>query len=269
MPLPVCVRTCAFGLHLYRQTTEAHAHAGSLDIWNNATVCVPARRYAAALPIQADNLSACSKWHPLHTWTTSRILLRNAWLTFYFCFSKLFIQYIKIIPFFYVVCNKSLACQWAQNSCCFLLIWCHPLLPSLICIGTICSNFSSNFRIVLTLDAAPSYSCCWWGIIIYFLCLNNCDVNRLDGPILLWSHKSRHRLWFLVNNGHGKVKVWSKIVVAEIKGVDSLLCDNLYEWLIFPIIILFPVVPTGGFQSELSSRIMSEMYAKRIKIVPS
>ena len=99
VPLPVCVRTCAFGLHLYRQTTEAHAHVDSLDIWNNATVCVPVRRCAAALPIQADNLSACSKWHPLHTWTTSRILLRNAWLTFYFCFSKLFIQYIKIILF--------------------------------------------------------------------------------------------------------------------------------------------------------------------------
>ena len=188
---------------------------------------------------------------------------------FLLLFFQTFYPIHKDYSFFYVVCNKSLACQWAQNSCCFLLIWCHPLLPSLICIGTICSNFSSNFRIVLTLDAAPSYSCCWWGIIIYFSCLNNCDVNRLDGPILLWSHKSRHPLWFLVNNGHGKVKVWSKIVVAEIKGVDSLLCDNLYEWLIFPIIILFPVVPTGGFQSELSSRIMSEMYAKRIKIVPS
>ena len=111
VPLPVCVRTCAFGLHLYRQTTEAHAHAGSLDIWNNAIVCVPVRRRAAALPIQADNLSACAKWHPLHTWTASRILLRNAWLTFYFCFSKLFIQYIKIIPFFYVVCNTRHYCQ--------------------------------------------------------------------------------------------------------------------------------------------------------------
>ena len=43
--------------------------------------------------------------------------------------------------------------------------------------------------------------------------------------------------------------MWSKIAVAEIK-------------------VLFPVVPAGGFQSELSSRIMSEMYAKRIKIVP-
>ena len=98
----MCVRTCAFGLHLYRQTTEAHAHAGSLDIWNNAIVRVPVRRRAAALPIQEDNLSACAKWHPLHTWIASRILLRNAWLTF----SKLFIQYIKIIPFFYVVCNR-------------------------------------------------------------------------------------------------------------------------------------------------------------------
>ena len=115
VPSPVCVRTCAFGLHLYRQTTEAHAHAGSLDIWNNAIVRVPVRRRAAALPIQEDNLSACAKWHLLHTWTASRTLLRNAWLTF----SKLFIQYIKIIPFFYVVCNKSLACQWARNSCCF------------------------------------------------------------------------------------------------------------------------------------------------------
>ena len=38
----------------------------------------------------------------------------------------------------------------------------------------------------------------------------------------------------------------------------------------YPIIILiivFPVVPVGGFWSELSSRIMSEMLAKRIKIV--
>ena len=43
--------------------------------------------------------------------------------------------------------------------------------------------------------------------------------------------------------------MWSKIAVAEIK-------------------VLFPVVPAGGFWSELSSRIMSEMYAKRIKIVP-
>ena len=52
VPLPVCVRTCAFGFHLYRQTTEAHAHAGSLDIWNNAIVRVPVRRCSAALTIQ-------------------------------------------------------------------------------------------------------------------------------------------------------------------------------------------------------------------------
>ena len=37
------------------------------------------------------------------------------------------------------------------------------------------------------------------------------------------------RCGFLVNDGHGKVRVWSRIVVAEIKGVDYLLCNNLYE----------------------------------------
>ena len=83
-------------------------------------------------------------------------------------FSKLIIQYIKITLIIHVVCNKSLACRWAQNwwcldwpswRCCFFPI---RIIFLIIKSRSTCDYFSLSFRVMSTPNAAPSP---WW----YFL----------------------------------------------------------------------------------------------------